>query len=115
MINARDDFDFDIINCPFCYGDVPRSIFYRLYIHVSQLIWSARVSDLVADFNIRNKILTAKLLKQSYRYHKLRFIKKLSTHYGLVSIFNVRLKSLLKQDLSELKFDSDLVYTTYIN
>ena len=26
----------------------------------------------VADFNIRNKILSAKLFKQGYRYHKCR-------------------------------------------
>ena len=28
--------------------------------------------DYVADFNTRNKLLTQKLLKQGYRYHKLR-------------------------------------------
>ena len=29
-------------------------------------------SSYVADFNTRNKLLTQKLLKQGYRYHKLR-------------------------------------------
>ena len=28
-------------------------------------------SSYVADFNTRNKLLTQKLLKQGYRYHKL--------------------------------------------
>ena len=48
----------------------------------------------VADFSTRNKILTAKLLKQDYRYHKLRktFSKFYRRHYDLVSKFNVGLK-----------------------
>ena len=39
---------------------------------MSQLIRFARASSHVTDFNNRNKFLTAKLLKQGYRYHKLR-------------------------------------------
>ena len=66
----RDDFDFDIVNFPFLDGDVPRSTSYGVYI--TQLIRFARVSIHVADFNARNKRLTAKLLLQGYRYHKLR-------------------------------------------
>ena len=31
-----------------------------------------RSSSYVADFNTRDKLLTQKLLKQGYRYHKLR-------------------------------------------
>ena len=66
----------------------------------------------VADFNTRNQIQTAKLLKKDYRYHKLRktFSKFYRGHYDLVSKFNTRLKSLLKQDLSEPEFYGDLVY-----
>ena len=51
-------------------GDVPRSISYGVYI--SQLIRFARASSHVADFKTRNKLLTQKLLKQGYQYHKLR-------------------------------------------
>ena len=51
--SKRDDFDFYIVNFLFLDGDVPRSIFYRVYI--SQLIRFARVSSHVADFNARNK------------------------------------------------------------
>ena len=51
-------------------SDVPRSTSYGVYI--SQLIRFARVSSYVNDFNTRNKLLTQKLLKQSYRWHKLR-------------------------------------------
>ena len=59
-----------IVNFPFFVGDVPRSTSYGVYI--SQLIRFARVSSHVVDFNARNKSLTANLLQQGYRYHKLR-------------------------------------------
>ena len=49
--------------------DVPRSTSYGVYI--SQLIRFARASRYVTDFNSCNKLLTQKLLKQGYRYHKL--------------------------------------------
>ena len=65
--DTRDDFNFEIVNFPFLYGDVPSRAFYD--VNVSQLIRFARVSSHVADFNTRNKLLTAKLLNQSYRYH----------------------------------------------
>ena len=70
IYDKRDDFDFDIVNFPFLDGDVLRSTSYGVYI--SQLIRFARVSSHVVDFNARNKRLTAKLLQQGYRYHKLR-------------------------------------------
>ena len=70
IYDKRDDFDFEIVNFPFSDGDVPRSTSYGIYI--SQLIRFARESSFVADFNTRNKLLTQKLLKQDYRYHKLR-------------------------------------------
>ena len=40
-------------------------------VYISQRIRFARVCNHVADFNARNKCLTAKLLQQVYRYHKL--------------------------------------------
>ena len=60
----------------------------------------------------RNKCLTAKLLEQGYRYHKLRkaFSKFYRRHYELISKFNVGLKSLLHQGQSEPEFYGDLVY-----
>ena len=47
-----------------------------------------------------------------YRYHKLRktFSKFYRRHYELVSKFNVGLKTLLHQGLSEPEFYSDLIY-----
>ena len=87
----------------------------RVYISgvsISQLIRFARVSSHVADFNARNKSLTAKLLQQGYRYHKLRktFSKFYRRHYELVSKFSAGLKQLLHQGLSESEFYGDLVY-----
>ena len=70
IYDKRDDFDFDIVNFPFLDGDVPRRPSYGVYI--SQLIRFARVCSHVDDFNTCNQCLTAKLLKQGYRYHKLR-------------------------------------------
>ena len=89
------DFGFSkrsIVDFPFLDGDVPCSTSYGVYI--SQLIRFARVSSHVADFNARNKSLTAKLLQQGYRYHKLQktFSKFYRRHYELVSKFNVGLK-----------------------
>ena len=66
IYDKRDDFDYDIVNFPFLDGDVPRSISYGVYI--SQLIRFARVSSHVDDFNTRNEVLTAKRLRQGYRY-----------------------------------------------
>ena len=94
----------------FLDGDVPRSTSYGVYI--SQLIRFARASSYVAGFNIRNKLLTQKLLKQGYRYHFLckTFSKFYRRYYDLISKFKVGLKSLLRQELSEPDFYGDLVY-----
>ena len=70
IYDKRDDFDFDIVNFPFLDGDFPWRTSYRVYI--SQLIRFARASSNLNDFNYRNKALTAKLLRQGYRYFKLR-------------------------------------------
>ena len=69
IYDKRDDFDFDIVNVPFLDGDVPRRLSYGVYI--SQLIRFALEFSHVDDFNTSNKCLTAKLLKQGYRYNKL--------------------------------------------
>ena len=111
IYDKRDDFDFDLVNFPFFDGDVPRRAFYGVYI--SQLIRFAKVCNHVTDFNARNKCLTAKLLQQGYRYHKLRktFSKFYRRHYELISKYNVGLKTLLSEGLSEPEFYGDLVYT----
>ena len=103
-------FDFGIVNFPYLDGNVPRSTSYG--VHISQLIRFAKASIHVAYFNTRNKSLTHKLLKQGYRYHKLRktFSKFYRWYYDLISKFEVGIKSLLRQGPTETEFYSDLVY-----
>ena len=110
IYDKRDDFNFDIVNFPFLDGDVPRRPSYGVYI--SQLIRFARVCSHVDDFNTRNKLLSAKLLNQGYRYHKLRkaFAKFYRRHNELIVKFNVGLRTLLRDGLSEPEFYGDLVY-----
>ena len=107
IYDRRDDFDFDKVSFSFLDGDAPHRPSYGVYI--SQLIRFARVCRHVDDFNIRNKCLTAKLLKQGYRYHKSRnaFSKFYRRHYELISKFNVGIKSLLHQGLSEPEIYGD--------
>ena len=79
------------VNFPFLDGDVPQRPSYGVYI--SQLIRFARASTHVTDFNNRNKLLTAKLPKQGYRYHKLCkvFSKFYRRHFELIEIYHVSL------------------------
>ena len=110
IYDKRNDSGFYIVNFPLLDGDVPRRSSYG--VSISQLVIFARVCSQVVDFNACNKCLIAKLLKQGYRYHKLRkaFSKLYRPHYKLISKFNVGLNSLLHQGLSEPEFYRDLVY-----
>ena len=110
IYDKRDDFDFDVVSFPFLDGDVPRSASYGVYI--SQLIRFARVSGRVGGFGARGGVLAARLLRQGYRYHKLRkaFSKFYRRHFDMVSKYNVGLRTLLLQGLSEPEFYGDLVY-----
>ena len=68
----------------------------------------------VDDFNNRNLFSIAKLLKQGYRYHKIRkaFSKFYHRHSELIVKYNIGLKTLLQQGISEpiLYGDGVLVY-----
>ena len=78
---------------------------------IPQLTRFAKVCSHVEDCFARNKCFTAKLVKQGYRYHKLRkaFSKFYRRHYELISKFNVGLKSLLYQGLSNPEFYRDFI------
>ena len=117
IYDKRDDFDFDIVSFPFLDGNVrphppphPRRTLYGVYI--SQLIRFARASSNLSDFNCRSKALTAKRLRQGYRYFKLRkvFSKFYRRHSALVVKYSIGLKTLLQQGISEPEFYGDLVY-----
>ena len=66
----------------------------------------------VDDFNNRNLFLTAKLIKQGYRYNKIRkaFSKFYYRHSELIVKYKIGLKTLLQQGISEPIFYGDLVY-----
>ena len=104
------DFDFEIVNFPFLDGDFPHSPSYGVYI--MQLIRFTRILSNIDDFNNRTLFLTAKLLKQGYRYQKIRkaFSKLYHRDSELIVKYNIRLKTLLQQGISEPIFYGDLVY-----
>ena len=60
----------------------------------------------VDNSNNRNLFLDAKLLKQGYRYHKTRkaFSKFYHRHSELIVKYNIGLKTLLQQGISERIF-----------
>ena len=91
IYDKRDDFTVDIVNFPFLDGDVPQRPSYGVFIYLN---FFARASLHVTDFNNRNKFLTAKLLKQGYRYHKLRkaFSKFYRRHFELIEKYHVSQK-----------------------
>ena len=81
----------------------------------------------VDDFNNRNLFISAKLLKQGYRYHKIlkakllkqgyrchkilkAFSKFYHRHSELIVKHNIGLKALLQHGISEPIFYGDLVY-----
>ena len=108
IYDKRDDFNFDIVNFPFLDVDVPQRPSYGVYI--SQLIRFARASSHVTDFNNRNKSLTAKLLKQGYRYHKLRKAFSESYRRHLIEKYHVSLKKLMQQGICNPECYGDLIY-----
>ena len=65
----------------------------------------AKISSQVSDFNNRIEILSSKLLKQPYRYLKLRKIvsKFYWLHYEQMFKYNIGLKILLQEGPSELE------------
>ena len=107
IYDKRDGFDFDS-QFPFSGWRCPSAY----------LIWGihnirfARASSNLNDFNYRNKALTAKLLRQGYRYFKLRkaFSKFYRRHNALLEKYSVSLKTLLHQGISEPEFYGDLLY-----
>ena len=84
----------DIVNFPFLDGDVPRPPSYGVYLF--QLIRFAKASSQVSDFNSRNKSLTVNILRQGYRYHKLRktFSKFYHWHFELIEKYHVSILSI---------------------
>ena len=99
-----------IVNFPFLDGDVPRRASYGVYI--SQLIRFSRVCSHMADFNARNKCFYQPNFSSSaigiinFEKHFLNYRRPCK----LISKFNVGLKTLLREGLSEPECYGDLVY-----
>ena len=110
IYDKRDDFNFNIVNYPHLDGDVPRSTSYGVYI--SQLIRFGRACSSVEDFNERNRIITEKLLRQGFRYDKLRktFSKFYHRNPSIISKFNCNLKLFLRHGISHPDFYGDVMY-----
>ena len=111
IYDKRNDFAFDIVIFLIHDGNVPRRTSYGVYI--SHLIRFTRASALVNDFSCRNKaLIEKKLLKQDYPFNKLRkvFSKSYRRYRGLLEKYNVSLRKLLQQGISEQEFYGDLVY-----
>ena len=86
IYDKRDDFDLILLIFSFLMA-------MSLGVPISQLIRFARASSHVNYFNNRNKFLTAKPLKQGYRYDKLRkaFSKFYRRRFELIKIYHVNL------------------------
>ena len=107
IYHKRDNFNFEIVNYPFLNKDVPCSPSYGVYILQLHIIRFAKVCSHVDEFINRNTFITSKLLKHCYRYHKLLkafFSELYYLHSELIVKFNICLKTLLQQGISEHVF-----------
>ena len=87
------------MNFPFLDGDVPRHPMVFIFLNLFDLL----------EYPFMYKVLTAKLLRQGKRYHRIRkaFSKFYRRHFDKVSKYNVGLKTFL---LQEPESYGDLVY-----
>ena len=111
VYDKRDDFGFPIVNFPWLSGDVPRLPSYGIYI--SQLVRFARCCTSVFDFHSKNLQITSKLLRQGYRYHKLRktFGKFFRSYSELLSKFGaISFQEYVSKGITHPVFYGDLVY-----
>jgi hypothetical protein len=110
IYDKRDDFNFQIVNYPHLDGNIPRIPSYGVY--MSQLLRFARACSSLEEFNKRNRVITDKLLKQGYRYCKLRktFSKFYKRNLPLINKYNTPLKTLLREGISHPEFYGDVVY-----
>ena len=87
IYDKRNDFNFEIVNFPFLDGDVPRSPSYAIYISQRECVLMLMTSK------TEPYVLTAKLLKQGYRYNIIRkaFSKFYHRHQELIVKYNIGL------------------------
>jgi len=100
-----------IVNYPHLDGDSPCATSYGVYI--SQHFRFARACSSVEDFHIRKRTTTEKkLLKQGYRFNKLRktFSKFYYRKFPLISKYKCNWKYFLRQGISHPVFYSDVIH-----
>ena len=66
MFDKRDNFNFDIVNYPYMYSNIPTKPTYGVYI--SQLIRISRICDKFDRFVKRHRLLTDRLIKQGRKF-----------------------------------------------
>ena len=96
-------FSWCIVNFTLLDNDLPRATSHDVYTRI--LRWFVLLVKSVALI-IETKKLIAKLLKQGYRYHKLReiFSKFYRRHFKLMSKSNICLQKPLQEGLSETNY-----------
>ena len=106
IYDKRDDFDFDIVKI-FLFWMVTFLVVLLMVFTIRYLL-----GLLESAIMLQTSTLEINVLQQGYRYHKLRktFSKFYRRHYELISKYNVGLKTLLSEGLSEPEFYGDLVY-----
>ena len=118
------------IQTAWCSDPIPKKVFenvislrnrqtiktFKILLYLQRALFNVIIFiiPIIISINLTKflKIQTNKLLKQGYRYHKFRktFSKFYRRYFDLISKFQVGLKSLLRQGLSEPDFYGDLVY-----
>jgi hypothetical protein len=100
IYDKRDDFNFQIINFPNMFSNIPSSPAYGVYI--SQLIRYARVSSNYSDFMKRHLHLRNGLPDQGYTNIRLiRSLKKFIFRYqDLVEIYSVSAETIISDAFS---------------
>ena len=109
IYDKRDISIFDIVNYPHLDGDVPSATSYGIYI--SQVIRMQGLVILLKIFTYAAEQSQKKLLKQGYRYQKLRktFSKFYFGNLPLISKHKCNLKTLLRQGISYPEFYADVI------
>ena len=99
IYDKRDDFNFEIVNSPFLAKEMFLSPLPMVYIFLSFFVMLECVLMLMNSTT-----------EQGYRYHKIRkaFSKFYHRHSELIVNYNIELKTLLQQGISEPIFYGDL-------
>ena len=99
-----DDFDFDIVNFPLLDGDVPRRTSYGVYIYLN-MFDSPELLQILVTLTTVIKPLLRNFLGRTIVI--LNFVRRFRNFIALVEKYNISLKTLLQQGISEPEFYGD--------